>query len=461
MTKYLKHFLFVCALLLSAGQAKASEKAPFVQKFENWHREITTKAPPQSTDSDLYADFGSVLLTSCSTSVRKTGPTYLGAVLTSNKGWKIRDINIQTGSDPVVPIELFHPFKQPFQQEQIYPISALPPQNEAPVTFYLTGNLTACQTEVLNPETQQITPLNPPVCTVRPINLKRTLKGYSAELTPECSGITLAMALTPIPMHMNRIKGWAVRQNETEAKLTLDFNQNPKTLMIYNEEKQPQTLTITMDKKRAEFMWPITENQQQLRLFARTAYHYYEILLPIRPPNELPPPVSLPFSAFWQACLWTLLFSSLPIFWARYTDNTKKQFLNQTKLMIGLLLAMALALALWISTTGALPLDKMLMSKGWTIGLMLAGLLLIPMNALIPIALWIIAPKPFLADITTTSAQLELIFAIWLISSTLFALQLIYAKKIVPYLKNPKEHQIWWCSRLAWIGLILYTFVYL
>lgn len=403
-------------------------------------------------DMDLQATpFGSAELITCTTAQRVNGPLYFGVRVVLDKGWHLDDPNLTVTTSDGTPAALFVPFQQPYAQIPIYPISAvLTHKPTGPITFHVSGNWHAC---------------NEQECVDVPIQLTKTLGTGIALLTPECSGITLALSNTPIPMYMNKVAGWAIRSANGDLDITLDFKQVPKILTIYDQNKQPLTLDIQNRNKRATFKLP-SNNEEKIRLFARTYHHYYEISLPILPEGTKVPPPHINLLQIIQACIMLVLFSAVPIFWARTTDTTPFKFHTQTKQAIwvaGAGIILSIAFCIYEYFYGIFNPTTIPFSKNMTLALMGLGLLFIPASPLfIPLFL-VITPRSYLSIFEESSILMHfcLLLGFWLLTIAAFTVQLVYEKPIFKQLQQKNVSILWWCARLPWLGFMLYTFFYL
>ena len=391
-------------------------------------------------------DFGIVEITSCTSALRTLAPTYMGIEITPAKDWKIQDVNFNLTTSQDLPIDWFTPFKQPFYDRIIYPISAIVAQKPTePITFTATGTLTACFKEQCNPYT---------------FTVAKTLGTDTPWIVPECDGLTQALAYTPIPMHMNQVKGWAIPNGDQNIVITLEFQHAPKTIQLYDSEKQPLTMDIQVQEKRAQFSWPYQSND--LHFFVRTYYGYYDITLPILPKDtHIPEKHSNLFDIF-QAAFLFFLVSAFPIFLARSTDSPYKTFLKQTKQAFILTLLVGITLTIIVYTQGPINLIFYPFNKVWTLILMTAGILFIPAHVTLPFLFTFVAPRPYLNFLQTSFEQLSFIGFTTVMIAAAFLCQWIWAKKIFEKLQDKKTvSTIWWCARMAWIVFMLYLIIYL
>ena len=407
---------------------------------------VTSPLHAQEMSSQHQAPFGSVTLSSCTTGLRTQAPLYLGINIEKLNNWQIQSVDITPTANPKIPIALFTPFQQPYKHIQIYPISAtLNHETKEPITFEAVGSITACQQKE---------------CIKEPIHLAMTLPPQKALITPECYGISLALANTPIPMYMNKITGWAIPQDDNNALVTLDFNKLPKTIQLYTQDQKPLSVNIQTDDKRVQFLWPITGST--INLYVRTYYHYYQVSLPLLPPDTpLPLAKDLDFNTL-QAIFLFFLISALPIFWARTTEIDLRTFKKQAQQMIVFsILCGILGFILFYSTQN-LNLAFYPFSKWITLMLMMLGLVLAPAHPAAALFFTFIAPKPYLAHITQPFNQTIFIGGSVVLIIILFTLQLIYSKQIYQKLHDKKSvSALWWAFRLPWIALMLYTLFYL
>ena len=246
--------------------------------------------------------FGSVELVSCTKGLRTNAPNYLAVAIFPDEEWHIQQAHFSPTTSDNSPIQLFTPFKQPFDTEFIYPISSSVLQKtETPTTFIVEGDVTACHENS---------------CTTEPIRLSLTLQQTKIPIaTPDCSIISFALANTPIPMDMRTLKGWAIPLSNGKTQITLDFEKNPRTIQIYDSDKHPLSLEMHLHQKRVQILWPT--QQKNIQFYARTKHHFYEIELPLLSPNTHIPQFS--FALFWSvfvASFCFVLLSAFPIYWA-------------------------------------------------------------------------------------------------------------------------------------------------
>ena len=392
--------------------------------------------------------FGKVNLISCTTALRKTGPIYLGVAFTPDPGWQLDQVDLSVHASDNTPVEIFTPFEQPYNPEIIYPISAvLLEKPNHPISFMVEGSVRACFHSA---------------CALTPIRLALTLEPKIAAITPECGALSLALANTPIPMHAKRVNGWAVPEQDG-VRITLDFPKIPRSLMIYDVNKNPLHLDIQTKAKRVSFLWP-EPTGSFVHFYARTHYHYYSIDLNVLPPGTPvpPPPVSL-FSIF-QACLLFFLLSAAPIFWARTTIVSQKKFHSDTKQIMRLTVTVTVAMLILLYTRGLLPLTYVPLSKTNTLIAMGLGLLFVPASPLLVALFVFLTPKPYFMPFVECNiiTQVCIIMGCAGISLLAFLIQLLYEKQIFRVLQGNKNISlIWWSCRLPWIGLMLYTYFYL
>lgn len=391
--------------------------------------------------------FGQAEFTSCTSALRTTAPVYLGLIIETQEDWIIKNVQITPKVSNNSPIAFLTPFQQTTPQLWIYPISAVISDISNPLTFNVAGNVTACQNEF---------------CTTEPIDLNLTLSKDSLYILPTCTGISFALSNTPIPMYMNRLKAWAIRQSDTSAQVTIDFIQKPQTIQIYDSNKTPLTLDIQTDDKRIQFLYPVSSDQENISIFARTHHHYYDIQLPISPKETLlPPPDKFKIFPFLAAILFVLC-SSLPIFWVRNTPISQKAFKSQTHLMIFILLFSAFIFLILLQTNPSLDFTFYPLSKWPTLLLMTLGLFLIPANPTVAFLFTLFVPKPYLADLITLNEKMAFLGIATYLSCLLFIPQLIWNTKIFKLLHKTKHTEaIWWAARVPWIILILYFSFYL
>ena len=428
--------LFIFVLILVGMSATAQEILPSVQQ----------------------TPFGDVELISCTTDLRVNGPLYLGVRALPKEEWQldVPDLKITT-SEPL-PTALFTPFKQPYPQAPLYPISAvLTYRPTQPITFNVEGSWRACKDDQ---------------CVTAPIHLSTTLGMALALLTPECSPITLALSNTPVPMYSNNIAAYAQLDDRDNTKVVLDFERPPRTLIVYGPNKEPLDLDIQIENKRATFVLPQTQNAN--RFIVRTYYHYYEIEPKVIPQDMPIPDVPLSTLQILQACLLFFLLSGAPIYWARVPLSSRQKFRAQTKQMLILTTVLGIIVlcgALFYAYQNDLSQINKLwpfliqpISKTWTIILMILGVLFIPASPLLTFLFLAITPRPYLTFLGTSSnilLKLAPCFSFVILTLLAFAIQLLFQEKIFKLLDGNKAPKIWWVARLPWLALIIYTLCYL
>ena len=263
---------------------------------------------------------------------------------------------------------------------------------------------------------------------------------------------------------MGKIRGWAIQDAE-RAHITLDFEEVPKTLMIYDRDKNPLTLDMHIKDKRATFDLPLTE-EEKIQFFARTYHHYYAIDLPLLPAGTAVPPPTIAFIQILQAWLWMVLLSAIPIYWARTTPTTRHKFHAQTKQalwVIGASFIVSICFCLYEHWFALINIMAIPFSKQITLVFMALGLLYIPASPLFIPLYFIVTPKPYLSAFVDSSAAIHfvLLLGFCLLTAAAFVIQLIYEKKIFAELQRRNISLTWWCARLPWIGFMLYIFFYL
>lgn len=396
-------------------------------------------------DATPAFDFGGVELTSCTDNVRLRDPIYLGLEITPFENWKIQDVDMQVTTSQDVPIQWFTPFRQPFYERQIYPISAvLTHKLTEPLTIYASGSIIACTQEN---------------CKTYPFHLDKTLGTERIWIMPECDELSQAIATTPVPMYMDKVKGWAIPNGEN-IRVTLDFQKRPKTIQIYDAHKNPLAFDIQAQGNRVQFAWPLQD--ENLHFFVRTYYAYYEVELPVlQQGTKTPMPRGTLFGII-QAVFLFFFLSAFPIFWARSTDAPYQTFFKQAKQSVALIAATGLCLWGFIYIHGPINLAFYPFSKAWALGAMALGILFIPAHVLLPFLFTVLAPRPYLNSLTTSFEQLTFIgFATTLIALVFF-IQCVWAKRIFHDLQDKKTTSlIWWCARLPWIFFLIYLMIYL
>ena len=422
---------------------------------------LATGAAAQDAPPSLQqTPFGDVELISCTTKLRVSGPLYLGVRALPKEGWQLETPNLKVTTSEPLPITLFTPFKQPYAQAPLYPISAVltyKPTN--PITFDVEGSWRACK------EKQ---------CITEPIRLSTSLDPGLALLTPECSPITLALSNTPVPMYSNKVKAYAQRDYQFNTEIALDFERPPRTLIVYDKNKEPLDLEIQIENKRATFILPKTQDAN--RFIVRTYYHYYEIE-PYMMPDSMPiPEAPFPIFQILQACLLFFLLSAAPIYWARVPVSTRKKFQAQTKQMLILTAVLGTILlcgALFYEyQNDSVPYraDKLWafliqpIGKTWALILMILGILFIPASPLLTFLFLGITPRPYLAFLSTSGnilLRLTPLFSFITLTLIAFWIQLLFQEKIFKLLNSKKASKIWWVARLPWFALIIYTLCYL
>ena len=386
--------------------------------------------------------FGGVRLVSCTTAPRSRQPTYFALEATIQKGWEMRGSpKLHLQLQPMNPVQLVEPFQQPYSNLFFYPITSLIPPTDESVMLRAEGTWTACQNNQ---------------CHEEPLNLQLTLLPGLPFITPICTGISHALANTPVPMYMKWLKVWAVPINEDELQLTIDLPDPPKELIFYDEHKNKLDILFHVKGTRLTFNYP-KPTDSIVRLYLKTHQHFYEVSAPLST-NQPPPPEHSIFLFFKMVFLFCLL-SPWFIFWGRTTDKLKN-FKNQTKQSLLFLPAISVILLYFTWTEqNALVFQMLLPSKMATLLLMIGGLFFIPMHPFIPAILTFLTPTSYLMELEDFSLLFQMLF--WGLAFTfftiLFAGQLLYSKKIFHILNSNKyAPKLWWCVRLPYIALICY-----
>jgi len=226
-----------------------------------------------------------------------------------------------------------------------------------------------------------------------------------------------------------------------------------------------------VDKKRATFTLPnsLIKDPNNLRFFARTYHHYYEIQ-PIQIPQNKPfPDVPLSKLQILQACFLFFLLSAAPIYWARVPVSSRTKFHTQTKkaliltALIGIIM-LGSAILYEYQTNNLIPFLGMPIAKTYALILMSLGVLFIPASPLLIFVFLCITPKPFL-DVLQTSHLLVIrtlpLLSFLGLTLLAFGTQLIFEKSIFNLLTGKKASKIWWIIRLPWFALMLYLIYYL
>ncbi len=401
----------------------------------------------KTADADFAqtTDFGALELISCTNNVRMREPIYLGVEITPADGWSIQDVEIQVTNSQNLPIDWFVPFKQPFSDRLIYPISTvMTHRTTKPLTIEANGLITACLQDQ---------------CAPYPFHLTKTLGVQMTWIMPECDGLSQALSYTPIPMYMNKVKGWAI-PNDENISVTLAFPKAPKTIQLYDADKKPIATALQVKGNYVQFALPLqTEN---LHFFAKTYYAYYELELPL-----LPKTTKIPVShTTWLHIIGTAfifcLFSAFPIFWSRSTKAPYKIFRKQAKQAFILIMGAGLFLCLCVYFNGILSLAFNPFNKWGTLGLMALGSIFIPAHVLLPFVFTFLAPRPYLASLQSSFEQLTFIILSTILITIPFVFQWIWAKKVFQILQNKETSgSIWWCARIPWFFWIIYTLIYL
>ena len=434
-SKMKKTFFFLLAFILWGKPAFAEEMSPVAQQ----------------------TPFGEIQLISCTTDLRMNGPLYLGVRALTKQGWKLDSPQLEITTSEPIPTAFFTPFKQPYSQEPVYPISAVLTQKPTqPITFNANGTWRACKGEE---------------CVTESIHLYRTLGTDIALFTPECSAITLALSNTPIPMYSNLVNAYARHNDKNQVEITLDFQQVPRTVTIYDINKQPLTLDIYTDKKRVNFTLPdsFNESQNPLRFFVRTYYHYYEVEPTLIPQNDPVPDVPLSSLQILQACFLFFLLSAVPVYWARVPLDTRKKFHNTTKQTLIFMsslgvLMLVLATLYEYQTHNLLHLLNMPITKTYALILMSLGIIFIPASPLSIFLFLFITPHPYLTDLQgnyNLLIKLSPLYSFVCLTLLSFGIQFAFEKSIFKYLTGPNASKTWWVARLPWLALIIYTVFYL
>ncbi len=403
--------------------------------------------------STQQTPFGEVQFISCTTDLRNSGPLYLGVRIIQNQEWQLDNPNLKITASEPLPATIFTPFKQPHPDAPIYPISvSLPQKATNPITFFAEGTWHACKGEE---------------CITEPIHLSLTLGTKLSFFTPACSHITLALSNTPIPMYSEKIKAYARKQQPDKVEILLDFEKVPRTLMIYDQNKEPLKLDIQIDKKRAKFVLPNTTDS--IHFFVRTYYHYYDVQPIMLAPNEKFPDVSISLLQILQACFLFFILSAVPIYWTRVHLSSQKQFRIQAKrafiltLFLGTLLISAAALYEY-QTGNLIPLLIQPINAIFAIISMILGLIFVPSSSIFMFLFLIITPHPYLTILNSSSnilLKLTPLISFILLTLIAFGIQFLFSKKFFKLLTGKNVSKIWWVVRLPWFALILYTLFHL
>lgn len=398
--------------------------------------------------TEQQTPFGLVKLLSCSTAIRKTGPTYLGLFVEPLPEWQLDEPNFNLYTSDGSPITLLTPFTQMNLPQKIYPITMVPIHGtKESITFTARGFWRACKQDQ---------------CITEPIRLSRTLDSQITLMTPECGDISVALSNTPMPMYTKKVKGRAIAEDEG-IKITLEFPKPPQKFIPYNDQKMPLELPFQIKGRRVTFIWPKT-TQQTLHFFVKTAHRYYEIQLPVQPKGT--PTIASTHSG-WQilfASLLFVLFSAVPIYWSRSTKATRAQFHSQTKQMMRLTLSVCGLVLILICARGPLDLTYYPLGKLYTLIVMGLGLLFIPSSPLLVALFAFVIPKPYLSSFEDTNIITQVCFVLGsaLLTWGVFALQLIFETKVFHALQGKKNvSAIWWIARLPWLALMCYILLYL
>lgn len=405
-----------------------------------------TSAWAKQPDKVLPMPFQELHLLSCTTTLRQSNPLYLGVTAVPRKGWTLGKATLTATNSANIPIQVLSPFQQPYTTQTTLPISPfLAGKSVSSLTVFITGQWNACSDSG---------------CINVPINLQKTLEKGMDFITPQCNNITVALGLTPIPMHATKIKGWAIQQGDS-ALITLDLEKTPKSALIYDQNKQPLSVDISLNNKRLQFQMPATNKVQ---FYLQTYHHIYEIDLPLLPAGTSVPPAPLSWWDYLNALIGLCILSAFPIFWARSKEQTQKQFQKEAMKTAVLTLGMGVITICGLWLIPHLNICQIPFSKNITLILMALGLLIIPAHPVLAIIFSLIAPKPYLSFLSaehllTTSL---LILMATVITAGTFLVQYRYAKPIYKTLHHKKtESTIWWCARIPWILLMIYLVVYL
>lgn len=410
------------------------------------------KAQQLPPDATQETPFGKVQLVSCTTALRVTGPLYLGVRALSNDNWRLDEPQLTVTTSNNMPVILLSPFEQPYSDNPVYPISAvLTHKPTEPVTFTVSGSWRAC---------------NEQECLTYPIHLERTLAPGTALIAPECTGITLALSNTPIPMYMKQIKAHA-KPDGDNINVVLDFQQVPRTLTLYDAQKQQIQPEIEAHGKRATFMLPNSfASESKLHFFARTHYHFYEVVVPVSNEPAPLPPVSI-FQIL-QAGFLFFFLSAIPIYWARTTKTTQKKFHAQTKqtlwlCAVGILICCGFLIYRYCvdSSDDIWTLITPNFSKTTLLIIMALALIFAPMSPILAFFFTFIAPHPYMIDQSGPLVEMMPLLFFFVLTACAFALQLLFEEKIFKELQKTHISKLWWCARLPWIGLMLYICFYL
>jgi len=391
-------------------------------------------------------EFGTTELISCTDALRTRAPLYLGLEITPKENWQVQLENLTLSTSTPIPVNWFTPFEQPDMDHLVFPISAvLTEKPTESISFRAEGNIRACSQGN---------------CTVYPFSLIKTLDTKRAFITADCERISHALTYTPIPAYMDKVKGWAIPQTDQSIQVTLDFPQAPRTIQVFTRDKQPLSLDILVNEKRVQFSWPTQD--EDLNLFVRTYYGYYEIKLPILPKETTIPMQGITLWKILQVALLFFLLSAFPIFWARSTDVPHKTFLKQTKQTLFFILLLGIAISIAICIKGPLNLSFIHINKYWILILMALAVIFTPAHVCMPFLFTFLIPHPYLSFIQSTSEQLTFVILTTGITATTFALQWFWSKKIFKKLQAPETTSyIWWCCRIPWIFWMFYILLYL
>ncbi|MBQ4471929.1 MAG: hypothetical protein II942_01615 [Alphaproteobacteria bacterium] len=246
--------------------------------------------------SDLLPDypwqevpFGRVRLISARSTFTPQSPLYLAVQATPNDGWKIGTPSLMaTASTHAVGTTLI-PFEQRQDNTFYYPVIFTITPTTQPITFSVQGTIPACKEQS---------------CIDTKINLNLTLNAGYGLFTPQYPFISDTLALTPVPMDLNRVKGWAI-PNGDSVTITLDLPLAPGKISLYTDNKEPIEAPVKTDGKRVIFQLPTpTDNRVTLLLDATNTI--YAIDLPLLSADTKIP---TPFKIRWWMLIpiWGLL----------------------------------------------------------------------------------------------------------------------------------------------------------
>ena len=396
-----------------------------------------------SYDNWQDVGFARARLISCRSTFDVQTPLYLAVQIKSKDGYTVQP-DLIPKADAHATVTMLNPFQQINDNTAFYPIPCTITSDNEPITFSVTGTLTGCQQQN---------------CTTAPLNLSLTLKPGPAFLTVQCDDITNAISLTPIPMQMNQVTGWAI-QNQSGASVTLDFQRKPLDIKIYNTDKKQLNLNTHLDHNRLTIDWPNASKNKDLSFFVRTNHAIYEIKLPLLPENTTIPPPPISFMTLFHLILFCVFFSPWVLF-VGHVQIPKKTLHKQNILGLILLAVSAIGTIGFLCLTGHLPF--FCMSKYVLFAVMIIGWFCAGFHPMVPLLLSYVTPIPYMDTFTHLSLEIQitLISIYHLVFMIAIGTQL-YLEKSFYKIQNKDKYiyQIWWVAHLPYLAWILWCLFY-